>query len=142
MASSVRTPSTHHKAVGRGGCWRRSLPPGGCEELGMNRLTFRKAQLVASHVHYYGVALAERAVEHAQRKRIEQPPLQGALERARPIYWIITLADQEVFRSFTQLYRDFPVAEAFQQPAQLNFDDLLDVLLLERVEDHDFVDAL
>src|SRR5687768_17467033 len=143
MASSVSTPSTHHNAVGFGvGCWRRSLPPGGREGLGMDRSTFRKAQLIASHVHHYGVALAERAVEHAQGKRIEQPPLQGTLERARPIDWIITLADEEVFRCFAQLDRDFPVAEAFQQPAQLNFDNVLDVFLLERVEEHDFVDAV
>src|SRR5687768_1278323 len=143
MASSVSTPSTHHKAVGFGvdDC-RRSLPPGGREGLGMDRLTFRKAQLVSSHVHRYGVALTERAVEHAQSKRIQQPPLQGPLERTSPINWIITLADQEVFRGVTELDRDFAVAEALQQPAQLNFDNLPDVFLLQRVEDHDLVDTV
>src|SRR5688572_12583641 len=143
MARSVSTPSTHHRAVGFGvdDC-RRSLPPGGRDGLGMDRLTFRKAQLVSSHVHRYGVALTERAIEHAQSKRIQQPPLQGALERASPIDRIITLTDQEVFRGVTELDRDFAVAEAPQQPAQLNFDDLPDVFLLQRVEDHDLVDTV
>src|SRR5688572_31109135 len=104
MASSVSTPSTHHNAVGFGvGCWRRSLPPGGREGLGMDRATFRKAQLLASHVHHHGVALAERAIEDAQGQRIQQPPLQGALERTRPIDRIIPLTDEEVFRRVAEL---------------------------------------
>ncbi len=124
MASSVSTPSTHHSAVGLGGCCRRSLPPGGTLGLGMNGLTFRKAQFVSGHVHRDGVALAERAIEHAQGEGIQQPPLQGALERTRPIDRIITLTDEEVLGRFAQLNRDLPVAQALQQPAQLNFDDL------------------
>src|SRR5687767_392528 len=143
MARSVSTPSTHHSAVGLGvDCCRRSLPPGGREGLGMDRLTFRKAQLIASHVHYHGVTLTKRAVEHAQGKRIEEPPLQGAFDRTRPVHWIITLTDEEIFRTFAQLNRDLPVTETFEQAAQLNFDDLLDVCLVQRVEKHDFVDAI
>src|SRR5688572_7009153 len=143
MASSVNTPRTHHSAVGLGAVgWRRSLPPDGSEGLGMDRATFHKAQLIASHVNHHRVALAERAIEDAQSQRIQQPPLQGTLERTRPIHWIIPLTDEEVFRRVTELDRDFAVTQPLEQAAQLDFDDLANVFLLERVEEHDFVDAV
>src|SRR6185436_13276234 len=76
IASNVRTPSTHHRAVGLWDCWRRSLPPGGSDGLGMYRVSFREAQLATGEIHHDGVALAERAFEHAERQGIQQLPLQ------------------------------------------------------------------
>src|SRR3954468_24900434 len=107
----------------------------------MNSVTFREAQLVTGHVHGDNIALAERSLEHAAGQRIEEPPLQGPLERASPIYRIITLTDEEVFRRIAELDGYLAVTEPLQQPPQLDLDDLLDVLALQGVEEHDFVDA-
>src|SRR4051812_6987987 len=102
----------------------------------MNGVTSRETQLIPGDVHGDGIAFGERAFKNAAGQGVQQPLLERALQRTRPIYRIITLTDQEVLRGVGQLDSDLPVAETFQEAAQLDLDNIADVRLLQRVEEH------
>ena len=94
----------------------------------MTALAFRERQLVAARVDDDRVALGELALEHAQRQRVEHPPLDRPLQRPRAIGRIIPFLHEEVLRRVGQLDLDLPIGQPLHQPAQLDVDDLLHVL--------------
>src|SRR5215813_14172993 len=97
--SSSRKPSTYHTAPPAGvrGALRRSPERRLDSSLVDNgRLVLRERQLAGPRVDAHGVALAEFALEHLDRQRIEHSALDRPLQRARAVGRIIALFDDEI----------------------------------------------
>ncbi len=87
---------------------------GGARRRGGLRLT-REAELAAFGIDPDEIALREIALEDFHRERIENPPLDGALQRPRPVYRIIpssirscladSLSSMRIFRSASRPMR-------------------------------------
>ncbi len=103
---------------------------------------FCERQPIRADVHNDAIALGEFAFEDAHGKRVQDPPLNGSLERASTVAGIIPLLHEEFLRPFGELDFDFPVGQSLHQPSQLDIDDLLDVIARQGVEEDDFVDAI
>ena len=88
------------------------------------------------------VALAELALQHAHRQRVEHPALDGPLQRPRAIRRVVALCDQHVLRPVGQLDVDLAILEPLHEAAQLDVDDLPHLLARQRVEEDDLVDAV
>jgi len=88
------------------------------------------------------VSLAKLSLENRQCKRVEDPALDGPLERPRTVDRIVSFLDDEVTRFVGQLDPELPLFQAAEQRRQLNVDDLADLGPPERVEEDDVVDAV
>jgi hypothetical protein len=86
---------------------------------------------VAAHVDDDRVAFEEVAFEDEARAD-QDPPLNRSLERTSAIRWIIPLADQILLGGVRQLDVDLPLLEPPDQPGELNVDDPLRMLAVER----------
>src|SRR5208282_2855819 len=82
------------------------------------------------------------AVEQLHGERILNEPLDSALQRARPELRIVPFAEEQLVGFLRQGDLDFSLRELTAEVLKLQVDDLLDFLLAERVEDHDFIDAV
>src|SRR6202022_2752544 len=96
-------------------------------------------------IHDFGndaIAVRKLTVEEAQRQRIDDLLLQGALERPGAVHGIVAEMRQQRLRAIGELEGDPALGKAARQPAQLNLNDSLDVLERKVLEDDDFVDAV
>src|SRR5207253_1917250 len=81
------------------------------------------------------VAAAHLAVEELERQRVQEPLLERALQRARPVDRVVALRRQELLGPRGQLQRDLALRQPPAQPAQLDLHDLGQLLAAEAVED-------
>ncbi len=87
-------------------------------------------------VDVHGIAFAEPALEHRERQRVEQAPLQRPLERPGAVDRIVPLIDQQIARAASESTSvSFRSASRRSQRLELDVDDLADVLAPERVEE-------
>src|SRR3954469_16311715 len=105
-------------------------------------LSFFKLQSIAAAVDHHRVAFEEVALEHPERERIEHQPLNRALERPRAVDRIVSFTRELFLGRFGELDVNFPLLEAPDQTRNLNVDDPLQVLAIERMEEDDLVDAV
>ena len=68
--------------------------------------------------------------------------LDGALERPRAVHRVVAAVRQIVARGVGEVEGEVAVGQPLLEPAELDVDDLPDVVALERVEDDDVVDAV
>src|SRR5258708_4052115 len=156
-ARSSRKPSTYHTAPPGAvrGPVRRSVArrflAGGFEESTMFYkrnlrwdcgLHLVENELPGLHVDEHGVSLAEVPLQHADRERIQDAPLDRPLERPRAIRRVVSLLEQEILRLRAQLDADLPVFQPLHQALDLNVDDLPQLRLAEPMEDDDVVHAV
>ena len=88
------------------------------------------------------LAFVEFSFEDLEAERIENLFLDRALQRPRAVNRIVAFARDQCLGGIGQLERDLLLLETFRQAAQLDLDDLLQVLLVQPVEDDDLVDAI
>src|SRR6476659_7771546 len=88
------------------------------------------------------VALAEFAVEDPHRQWVQDKPLDRALERPRAVCGIVPFSNQPLFGGVGHRYVNLPILEPAQQPFDLNVDNRLQLLAIERMEDDDLVAAV
>src|SRR5208282_514573 len=86
------------------------------------------------------VAGLEFAVEEFQGQRIEQEPLNGALERTRAELRVEALAGQVAGGGGIDLEGELLAGEPLAQAPQLNFHDPGQLLLVQAVKDDDVID--
>src|SRR5437667_6733118 len=153
--STSRNASPYHSddpgrwTVGR---WPRRSPPRGLNRgVGLGeaisslcsyRFLFFELEPVRRTIHDNGVAFAEIAFEDTKRQRIQHTLLNRALEWARAVRGVVTLADEVFLRAVGQDNMDFALLEPLHESGQLDVDDSLHVLAAERMEEDDFVDAV
>src|SRR5690242_13674211 len=99
-------------------------------------------QAAVAGVDDNGVALAETAFEHLQRKRVEHASLDGPLQRTGTVRRVIPLLDELVFRGIGQADVNLALLESLQQSGNLDVDDALDVLTSKRMEEDHLVDPV
>ena len=99
-------------------------------------------QLPAGGVDLHRVAVAELAGEDLLRQRVLDLRQDRALERARAIDRVEAHVPQQFKGLFGQLQLQPALGQALLQPAQLDPRDLLDLVLVQRVEHDDVVQAV
>src|SRR6266542_705965 len=87
-------------------------------------------------------AVVEFAPQQAHGKRLNDLLLDGAFERARPVDGVESFAGDELGGGGCELELDLALGQASAQAAEVDIDDLLDLLEGERAEDDDLVDAV
>src|SRR5262245_2031212 len=85
-------------------------------------------------VYYHRVAFANLRLEQLERQRVLHALLDHALERPRTVDRVVALLGQLLARRWCQLQRDLAVLELLAQPAELDLDDLPDLLAAQRLE--------
>src|ERR1700730_18083770 len=105
-------------------------------------LPFLEGERVRAGADDDGIALQELSLEDAHRQRVEHPPLDRALEGPRAVRRIVPFTDELLLRRVRQLHVDLPLLEPFHQAADLDIDDLLQVVAPEGVEEDDLVDPV
>src|SRR2546428_9632258 len=101
-----------------------------------------KLERAVFRVDVNGLAFADFAFEDVDRQRIENLFLNRAPERTRAVNRIVTFAGKELFSRIRQVERDLLLLEPFRQSGQLDFNDLLQIILAQPIEDDDLVDAV
>src|SRR5215216_627984 len=101
-----------------------------------------EGELVHVRIDDDGVALLKLALEHLERQRVQHAALDRALERAGAVDRVVALLDEQVLGGVGELERDLALAQAAHEAGELDLDDLAQLLLRERVEDDDLVDAV
>src|SRR5438132_846907 len=81
------------------------------------------------------VALRVLALEHRQRERVLQQPLDRPLERPRAVHRIIPLGDEQLLRRRRHFQVELALRHQPLDPRDLDVHDLRDVLARERPED-------
>src|SRR5262249_46966734 len=89
-----------------------------------------------------GLAFADFAFEDVDAERIENFLLNGTSQRTRAVNGIVSLACQEFLCRIGELERDLLLLEPFGQAAELDLNDLFQVVLTEPIENDDFIDAI
>src|SRR6516162_6373812 len=106
------------------------------------RFRLCKCQVAGFHVNVNGITLAELALENFNGQRIQDPALDRALQRPRPVRRVIALLDDQILRAIGQLHSDLPILQPLDQPAQLDVDDVPHLVASQRMEDDDLVHAV
>src|SRR5436305_4202286 len=89
-----------------------------------------------------GLAFADFAFEDVDREWVENFFLNRAAKRARAVNRIVAFASKMCFGGIGKFERDLLLLETFRQTFQLDFDDLLQVILAQPIEDDDLVHAV
>src|SRR3982751_4960802 len=88
------------------------------------------------------IALGEASLQNRQRKRVLQQPLDCALEGTSTKRGIVSLGGENFPRLGRELKGQLAISKELLQTLQLQIDDVLNVLLTQRMEDDDVVDAI
>src|SRR4051812_15303628 len=88
------------------------------------------------------IALVELALEHRQRQRILQQPLNRPLEWPRAERGIVPLGREHLPRRRCQLERETALGEKLLESVKLEIDDVLDLRFAEWPEDDDVIDPV
>src|SRR5579884_4238803 len=102
----------------------------------------RELPPVAVEADPHDVAVAHLAREDLPPERRFDLTLDRALERTRAVRRLVAAAHEVRLRIVGDLQRDPPVAQPFADAVELDLDDLLELVLRQRVEDDDLVDAV
>ena len=84
----------------------------------------------------------EPSLEQLERERVLDEPLDRALQRPRPERGIPALLGEELLRLVGDLELDAPLGKPLAQARELQLDDVRELLLRQRLERHDLVDAV
>src|SRR5690606_17464584 len=109
---------------------------------GPRRDLLTELQLPVVDVHDERIPLRELAFEQPDRERVLHQPLDRPLEWPRAERGIVPLAGDEVEGLVGEAHRDPALREHAAHTLQLQPDDLVQLLLAERVEHDDVVDAV
>src|SRR5207247_4710270 len=93
-------------------------------------------------VHEDRVAFLELSGEHLLRERIDDEPLDRALDRSRAIDGVEALLRDERLPVVGKVERDLPLEEPLRKDLRLLLNDLHEMLRHEILEDDDFVDSI
>src|SRR6266542_4137939 len=88
------------------------------------------------------VAVVEFAPQQAHGKRLNDLLLDGAFERARPVDGVESFAGDELGGGGCEFQLDFALGQACAEAAELDVEDLLDLLEGERAEYNDLIDPV
>src|SRR5215471_1311912 len=99
-----------------------------------------EAELAVLEVDHDPAVVAPRAGEQLAAEYRLELALQQALQRAGAVDRIVAGGGEVLERPRRQLELDLPLGQPRAQPAELDHDDLLQLLAAERVEDDDLVD--
>src|SRR5712692_2393724 len=89
-----------------------------------------------------GLAFADFAFQDVYAERVENFFLDCALQRARAVNGIVTFARNQFLSRIGKIEFDFLLLETFRQSRQLNFNDLLEIVFGEPIENDDLIDAI
>ena len=95
---------------------------------GRGRLRPLEGEFPVVHVHAHGVALTEAPFEQLERERVLQQPLDRALQRPGAVRGIPACLGEMLLCSVGQLEVDPPLGEPFAESAELELDDLRELL--------------
>src|SRR5580693_7849294 len=122
-------------------CGRQLFRGCGCRLLGGDALE--------SHLIFLAIAIDTDLVagqnspfEDLQSQRILNQALNRATKRACAIGRIVTFAQEQLLGCRSELQRDLAFGEQLVDALEHEIDDALQLLFAERIEDHDFVDAV
>src|SRR5207247_7888628 len=79
---------------------------------------------------------------NAHARRIEHATLNRPLQRPRAVLRIVAFLHELILRGLRQPHVDLPLLEPLHQAGELDVDDPLQVLAIERVEEDDLVVAV
>src|SRR6266571_7575307 len=149
-SSAAVMPSISEAEVGRLGPF--PLPPSPAFSRSLRTRRFwrrarrnaleRQVGPVLRAVHPHTVPFPVLSLEHGERERVLQEPLDGALQGPGPVDGIVALRDQELLRRRRHLEPHLSVGHESLEPRDLEIDDLADVLARERSEDDGIVHAV
>ena len=89
-----------------------------------------------------GLTLADFPFEDVDAERVENFFLDRALQRAGAINGIVTFARNQFLGRIGKIERDLLLLEPFRQAAELNLNNLLEIVFAQSIEDDDFIDAV
>src|SRR5713101_3139905 len=112
--------------------------------LGMTTLRLSRAKLERAvfGIDMDDLALVDFAFQNVDAERVENFFLDRAFQRARAVNRIVTFARDQVLGRIGKIERDLLLFEPFRQATKLDFDDLLEVVLGEAIENDDLIDAI
>src|SRR4051812_29512672 len=88
------------------------------------------------------ITFRETTLEDRQRQGILQQALDRAFERSSTESRVVTLGCEHFSGSRCQLERELSLSEQLLEPLELQVDDMLNLLLAERTEDDDVINAV
>src|SRR5437762_10061487 len=110
-----------------------------CHRKILTRIELERAVLC---IDANGLAFADLAFEDVDAKWVENFFLDGALEGTRSVNRIVTFARDQFLGGIGKIERDLLLLEAFRQAAELDFDDLLEVVLSESIKNDNLIDPV
>src|SRR4051794_64416 len=99
-------------------------------------------ELAVARVDPHGVAGGEAALEDRDRQLVDQALLNDALERSRSVGRVVAEVAEQDESVGREVHLDAALADALDEPLDLEVDDLRDVLPVEHVELDDVVEAV
>src|SRR5690625_3698243 len=84
----------------------------------------------------------EISPENRFRKRIFQIALDCSAKRPRTVFHVITFVDQEQLGIFANVENDLLLGEALRNLVDFEFDNLHEVIAIERTENNDLIDPV
>src|SRR6266446_8405959 len=97
---------------------------------------------LAIAVHANMIAGEHLAVQDLQRQRILHQSLNRASQRPGAVCWVVTFAHQQLLRRGREFKRDLAFRQQLFHSAQQQLHDALELLFAQRIEDHNFIDAI
>src|SRR5205823_8731141 len=80
--------------------------------------------------------------ENVDAKRVENFFLDGALEGTRSVNRVVTFARDQFLGGIGKIERDLLLLEPFRQAAELNFNNLFEVVLSESIKNDNLIDPV
>jgi hypothetical protein len=106
------------------------------------RESVAKLERAVFGVDFDSLAFPDFAFKDVNAKRIENFLLDGALERTCSVNRVVTFARDQFLRGIGKIERDLLLFEPFRQTAELNFDNLFEVVFSESIENDDLIDPV
>src|SRR5579863_5133024 len=104
-----------------------------------NKLHFARLRI---RIHAQCIAWLHFAVQKLQRQRVLDQPLNRTLHRPRAVRRIVAFAEEQSFRRRSEVQFHLLLAEPLQQMPQLKVNDVLDLVLAQRTEQHDIINPV
>src|SRR6266566_5405093 len=106
------------------------------------QLLLAKFERTVLSIDVDGLAFADFTFENVDAKRVENFFLDGALERARAVNRIVTFARDQFLGGIGKIERDLLLLEPFRQAAELDFNDLFEVVFSEAIKNDNLIDPV
>src|SRR5437867_4441177 len=88
------------------------------------------------------VPLGVLAFGHGERERVLEQPLDGALQRPRPVHRVVSVGDDPLLRGRRHVQAEFAISHELREPRNLQVHDLPDVVARKRPENDRIVHAV